>query len=86
LLVITEIGPLEMEQGQGLTNVLDRLRRAAYRLALVSVRPALVQAVAAELNGSDVSVIVLEEGNRDRLPGMIVAQLEQGGTGLDGRR
>jgi len=45
LLVIDEIGPLELEMGAGLTNALDALRGASYRLALVTVRPALVRAV-----------------------------------------
>jgi len=43
LLVIDEIGPLELERGQGLTNALDALRGGAYRLALVTVIGPLIE-------------------------------------------
>jgi nucleoside-triphosphatase THEP1 len=75
LLVIDEIGPLELEMRQGLTNALDALRQADYRLALVSIRPALVGAVAAQLNGLQVSALTLDEQTRDQTPQIIVSQL-----------
>jgi len=74
LLVIDEIGPLELELGQGLTKALDVLRRGAYHLALVTVRPTLVETVAAQLEGLKVSIAVLDEQNRDQQPQAIVAQ------------
>jgi nucleoside-triphosphatase THEP1 len=75
LLVIDEIGPLELEMGQGLTNVLDALRQADYRLALVSIRPALAGAVAAQLNGLQVSTLTLDEQTRDEQPQIIISWL-----------
>ena len=74
LLVIDEIGPLELEQRQGLTNALDALRRADYRLALVTLRPALVET---KLNGLDVSTVTLDEHNRDGQPQAIVNRIHQ---------
>ncbi len=74
LLVIDEIGPLELERGQGLTNALDLLRHVAYRVALVTMRPTLVETVTAQLDGLKVSVIELDERNRDQLPQKLVAQ------------
>ena len=75
LLVIDEIGPLELEMGQGLTNALDALRQADYRLALVSIRPALAGAVAAQLNGLQVSALTLDEQTRDEQPQIIISRL-----------
>ena len=42
LLVIDEIGPLELERGEGWANALDVLRDGGFGLALVVVRPELV--------------------------------------------
>ena len=75
LLVIDEIGPLELEMGQGLTNALDALRRADYRLALVTLRPALAGEVAARLGGLQVSTLTLDEQTRDQSPQIIISQL-----------
>jgi nucleoside-triphosphatase THEP1 len=63
LLVIDEIGRLEMEQGLGSTNALDVLRRPDYRLALVSLRPSLVEALARRLEGMRMSVQALDKMN-----------------------
>ena len=75
LLVIDEIGPLELEMGQGLTNALDALRSADYRLGLVTLRPALAGAVAAQLDGQQVSTFTLDEQTRNQTPQIIVSQL-----------
>jgi len=74
LLVIDEIGPLELEMEQGLTNALDALRRADYRLALVTLRPALVET---KLKDLDVSTVTLDEHNRDGQPQAIVNRIHQ---------
>lgn len=42
VLIIDEIGPLELEQGQGWANALDVLRIRQFDLAVVVIRPALV--------------------------------------------
>jgi len=74
LLVIDEIGPLELELGQGLTSALDALRHAAYRLALVTLRPTLVNAVAAHLGGLRMSTIIVDAQTRDEIPQAIIAR------------
>jgi nucleoside-triphosphatase THEP1 len=80
LLVIDEIGPLELETGQGLTNALDALRHGAYRLALVTIRPTLAECVAAQLGWLEVSITRLDEQTRDEQPQTVVAQLCPGRT------
>jgi len=42
ILVVDELGPLELERGQGWVNALDVLRDGRFRLAVVVVRPELV--------------------------------------------
>jgi len=44
LLIVDEIGPLELERGQGWVNALDVLRADSFRFAAVVVRPHLVNA------------------------------------------
>lgn len=43
LLVVDELGPLELVRGEGWVGAMDILRSGAYHWALVVVRPALVQ-------------------------------------------
>jgi len=49
ILVVDEIGPLELERGLGWANALEVLRGGEYRLAVAVVRPHLVEAVRAAL-------------------------------------
>jgi nucleoside-triphosphatase THEP1 len=88
LLVIDEIGPLEIEQGLGLTNAYDVLRRPGYRLALVSLRPSLAEALARRLGGMTIAVQALDEMNRDSLPKALVQKLKEapGPTARERRR
>ncbi len=43
VLIVDELGPLELERGQGWSNALDVLRSGQFRLAVVVVRPALIE-------------------------------------------
>jgi nucleoside-triphosphatase THEP1 len=45
VLIVDEIGPLEMDLREGWVNALDVLRAGEYRLAVAVVRPSLVDAV-----------------------------------------
>ena len=45
VLIVDEIGPLEMGRGEGWVNALDVLRVGRYRLAVAVVRPSLEDAV-----------------------------------------
>ncbi len=47
LLVVDELGPLELERGEGFRSALPLLDRGAYRLALAAVRPSLLPAARA---------------------------------------
>jgi nucleoside-triphosphatase THEP1 len=44
VLIVDEIGPLELERGQGWVNALTILREGQFDLAVVVVRPSLVEA------------------------------------------
>lgn len=43
LFIVDEIGPLELVRGKGWTNALQALRSQKYRLALVVIRPSLLE-------------------------------------------
>jgi len=76
LLVVDELGPLELELGQGLVEALHVLSEGDYSLALVVVRPELVEFVDHRLEGQQTRVIEVTLQNRDRLPGEIVSMLD----------
>ncbi len=78
LLVIDEIGPLELEQGGGLTSALPALRNGHYRLAVVSMRPWLAAVLEAALPGLRLRRMVLDGGNRDQVPSHLLMLLRRG--------
>ncbi len=53
LLVIDELGPLELTLGDGWVKGLEVLERGAYRLGVVVVRPELADAVSERLGGME---------------------------------
>jgi len=75
LLVIDELGPLELMRGQGWTVGLDLLRAGHYRLALVVVRPALLPRFREQLGGVEPLTLTVTDTNHDALPGEILALL-----------
>ena len=75
LLVIDELGPLELAQGQGWMVGLDLLRASRYRLALVVVRPALLPCFRERLGGVEPLTLAVTEANREALPREITALL-----------
>ena len=80
LLIVDELGPLELIQGQGWTVGLDVLLAGGYRLALAVVRPALLPCFLARLGdptarGSAGPIVTVTEANRDTLPAEIIAWL-----------
>lgn len=76
LLVIDEMGPLELVQSQGWTISFDLLRASRYRLALVVVRPALLPYFRERLGGVEPLTLAVTGANHDALPGEILALLE----------
>lgn len=77
LLVIDEIGPLEVERGEGWTVAFDVLRGGAFELAMVVVRPELVARAQLRLPGSNSMVLTTTRENRDGLPAILTEMLNR---------
>ena len=77
LLVVDELGPLEMERGQGWLRAFDVLRGADFALALVVVRPDLVVRAQLQLPISATAVLTVTPENRDDLPAVLLETLER---------
>jgi nucleoside-triphosphatase THEP1 len=79
LLVIDEIGPLELEQGEGFAPILDLLPVEAPTHTLIVVRPALLDPLLLRLRETSFAtpskIFSVTEGNRDDLPLRIVEAL-----------
>ncbi len=67
LLIIDELGPLELERGAGWTNALDILRAGQFRLAVVVVRPRLVDTFRTLVGTTGKSPLVLRKNPGDDL-------------------
>jgi nucleoside-triphosphatase THEP1 len=79
VLMVDELGPLELEQGCGWVGVMPRLRRGNYRAALVVVRPALLAAAQGTLvAGRACGVIRVTANNRGALAESIANRLLEG--------
>jgi nucleoside-triphosphatase THEP1 len=85
LLLIDELGPLELERGEGWTVALDVLRGGAYRWALAVVRVGLHEALRARVPGVATEALEVTDSNRDALPAEIAARLwgARGAANLD---
>ena len=68
LLVVDELGPLEIKRGRGWVRAFDVLRDASFRLAVVVVRPELVVQAQLRLPTSATTVFTVTLENRDSLP------------------
>jgi nucleoside-triphosphatase THEP1 len=77
LFIVDEVGPLELEAGDGLVVALDVLRRGWYELALVVVRPELLESLKGRLQPAESLVLRVTRSNRDRLPEQILSMLDQ---------
>ena len=77
LLVVDEIGPLEIERQEGWVVALDLLRMGQFEIALVVVRPALVHAVQMRLPASAPIVVTVTPENRDQLPPELLEMLKR---------
>jgi nucleoside-triphosphatase len=78
LLVVDELGPLELVSGKGLVTALGVLKGGGFALALVVVRPELVDKVKERLRGRDLQVLEVALANRDQLPARIIGLLAEG--------
>jgi nucleoside-triphosphatase len=75
LLIVDELGPLEIERGEGWHQALDVLSMEEYALAVVVVRPELVEQVLDRLSARAATITVTLE-NRDHLPTKLLERLE----------
>ncbi len=80
LLVVDEIGPMELMEGRGLAPVLPALGAGALPLALVLVRETLLPMLEEQLAGCDVRVYRVETGSRAELPQKIAGEWFAGRT------
>lgn len=68
LLVVDELGPLEIERGEGWLNAFDVLHGTDFALAIVVVRPELVAQAQLKLPASAAAVFTVTLDSRDSLP------------------
>ena len=76
LLVVDELGPLEIEQGGGWYRAFYALQRSDYTLAVVVVRPELIIPAQLRLPTGAASVLTATAANRDDLPFVLIEILE----------
>ena len=79
LLVVDELGPLELERGEGWVKAFDVLRKPNFVLALVVVRPELVVGTQSQLPGGATTILTVTPDNRDDLPAVLLETLERAG-------
>ena len=83
LLIVDELGPLELTLGLGLEAALDVLDEGAFSLALVVVRPELLDTLRKQLHCAETRVVEVDLQNRDQLPRQIVSLLDERGVNRD---
>ena len=76
LLIVDELGPLEIERGKGWQNAFDVLREGEFTLAIVVVRPELLARAQLQLPVSATTVFTVTHQNRDGLPDVLLKILE----------
>ena len=75
LLIVDEIGPLELEQGVGLAPILSDLARGKLPPLLLVVRPEMVRQLQKQLAGIAFRTFTVTQENRQALPDAIVKEL-----------
>lgn len=75
LLIVDEIGPLELEQGEGLAPILSDLSAKGLPPLLLVVRPELVGRLQRRLSGVPLRTFTVTQQNRQDLPHDIVKEL-----------
>jgi nucleoside-triphosphatase THEP1 len=84
LLVIDELGPLELLGGRGWAAALEVVQSRAYDIALVVCRPELVALLRNRLDPVPVASVEVTPQGRDELPGAILAGLAVSQEPIDG--
>ena len=71
VLLVDELGPVELLGGRGWTRPLERLAAGGFQTAVVVCRPGLLDRLTALVARSPDSVFAVTVENRDELPGAI---------------
>jgi len=77
LLVVDELGPLEIERGEGWPKAFEVLYEGDFTLALVVVRSELIVHAQLKLPTSAVNVFTVTAHNRDDVPKLLLKMLEE---------
>ena len=77
LLVVDELGPLEIERGQGWQKAFDVLRGNDFTLAIVVVRPELLEQAQRRLPTASTTILAVNARNRDGLPDLLLEILSK---------
>ncbi len=75
LLIVDEIGPLELVGGRGWVVALEVVRRRDYGAALVVCRPDLLDRLEESLEGPPAASFEADPENSDALPDLILAEM-----------
>jgi nucleoside-triphosphatase THEP1 len=75
LIVVDEVGPLELLGGRGWVKALDVLASAAFRLAVVVCRPSLLGELRKQLGGVPVTLFEVTSQTRESLPEAMLDRL-----------
>lgn len=75
ILIVDELGPLELERGEGWQVAVEVLAAGRFRLGLVVVRPALVPRFLELLGAPDLPVVQVTLDGCEALAGRILAEL-----------
>ena len=78
LLIVDEIGPLELEQGSGLAPLLSDLSAERLPALLLVVRPQLIDQLQARLSDVPFRTFAVTPANRQALPQVIIDELLAG--------
>jgi nucleoside-triphosphatase THEP1 len=70
--ILDEIGPLELERGQGWVRAITLLKDARYDIAVIVVRPELLTRAIWQLPASFYTVLSVKKENRDDLPASLL--------------
>jgi nucleoside-triphosphatase THEP1 len=77
LLVVDELGPLEVERQEGWTRAFDVLNKADFGLALVVVRPECLVRAQLQLPASTTAIFTVAPDNRAAMPDLLLGMLER---------
>jgi len=74
LLVVDELGPMELQEGKGLAPIIPELKAGKVPLALALVREGLLPALLEKLMGCEVKVYKVTAETRNSLPETIAQE------------